>query len=97
MSIYYVKEVEDKHMVVPSLKFETDDGDSWATLYIDHIPVAYFCNRDGTLNLLSIEIGPFTGGDQSNNKDYLESKGFKLIEKPHSYGEAYRNYYINVE
>lgn len=81
--------------VVPSLKFEDCGKYKDCTLYIDHIPVAYFDGLTGGLALVPIEIGPYISGDDTENKKYLESKGFELDVVPKK-NPDFVNYYIKI-
>lgn len=97
MTIDFVPEgYEDKRTrVTPSIKFSTgDDGYKDATIYVDHIAVAFFDFQTGGLTLLPIEVSPSWGDEDLK---YLESKGFKLNKQPHPWGkENYWVYYIQI-
>tara|TARA_R110000822_G_scaffold275773_1_gene397902 strand:+ start:29931 stop:30233 length:303 start_codon:yes stop_codon:yes gene_type:complete len=99
MNIYYCREGEKPvNSAVASLRFERSDGESNATIYIDHVPVAYLSSY-GTLNLLPMEVGDgFRGGGDIKDVEYLESKGILLDRKPHRWNkQGFWEYYIKVE
>jgi len=81
--------------VVPSLKFEDCGKYKDCTLYIDHIPVAYFDNVTGGLTLIPIETGPYVSGDDTANLEYLGSRGFALSTEVKK-DPKFINYYIKV-
>lgn len=95
---YYEKEEKPVNSAVASLKFERYEGDSNATIYIDHLPVA-FLSSYGTLTLLPFEVGEgFHNGGEIEAVKYLETKGVLLDKKPHRWNkEGYWEYYIKVE
>jgi len=81
--------------VVPSLGFEDCGKYKDCTIYVDHIPVAYFDSLTGGLALVPLETGPYISGDDTASKQYLESKGFELDAVPKK-NPDFVNYYIKI-
>ncbi|SRR5260221_165861 len=73
------KDYKINEAVTPSIKFSDSDGYMDATIYIDHVPIAYFDTDTGGLNLVAFETGSYytSDGDMEEIK-YLESKGIIL-------------------
>lgn len=96
MTLQFVSSEPDANVyVTPSLKFSNEGGYQDCTLYIDHIPVAYFDNLTGGLTLVPIELGPYISGDDTESKTYLESKGFELDAVPKK-NPDFVDYYIKI-
>ena len=95
MISFVSKDYKPPSTVTPRIEFFSEDGFEYATIYIDHVAVAYFNELTGGLTLLELEVGPYTGGDESEKVRYLEDRGFQL-DKKDGHAENYYFYTIKV-
>lgn len=82
--------------ITPSIKFDELDDYYDATIYYDHIAVAYFAG-DGSIKALPLECGPYTSGGEEESVQYLKDHGVELIKLPTGKDDkAYTNWCIKL-
>ncbi len=83
MTIQFKAHDNDKKdtIVKPYIEFSYDDGYYNATIYYDHVAIAYFNNDTGGISLIDFETGPYVGKDNEEDVKYLKSKGVELQEE----------------
>lgn len=83
MMSFVPKDFKPPHSVTPHIVFTHEEGYYDATIYIDHVAVAYFDYTSGGISLLPFEVGTSDKvfNDDSQAVEYLKSRGFKLTKK----------------
>lgn len=83
MKIDFVPNIQEvTTRVIPSIKFHDNDGYKDATIYIDHVAIAYFNSNTGGIIALQFETGDaYLGGGDIKAVEYLQRKGFSLDKK----------------
>lgn len=91
--------VEEQTITVAMIWVDDMEGGQYPCIYYDHICVAYISDRDGAIMPLDLETGPYSGGDQQADIDYLKDRGvdLKIVREKTAHEGLYIDYQVRMQ